>query len=385
MSVAQIAKGLKSLGHEVAVLNVDDHEHWGTHDGTGVPEYRLKLRNLYTQGPQPAPKRVAWHLVDRLGSAMAADYRRVLRDFRPDIVNTHVMAGIGVGFWQAAAAEGVPIVHRVSDYYLLCLNSGHRKGDENCQGVCPGCRVLALSQARGPARLVNHVVYVSDKIRSIYDEAGVFPADTPGSIIHGAYQPARPVAPRSDLIEPGCLTIGFFGRIAPEKGLAEMLETLAKLPAGGWKLRVGGDGDPAYVAHLKHLAEGLLVTFLGRQSPDDFYATVDTLIVSSLWDEPSGRVAFESGIHGLVPIVAARGGLPEMVDYGARGLVFDPDDPDTLRAAIAKVMTDAPFREQVRARWARDAHDYLPDVVAQRTLAIYRSVLAERPVDALVG
>ncbi len=378
VSVAQLAQGLQSLGHTVAVLNVDDHAHLGIHAVTGIREYRLRLRNLYLRGDHPAPTRLAWHAIDRLGDRMAADYRAVLHDFRPDVINTHVMAGIGTTIWHVAAACGVPVVHRVSDYYLMCLNSGHRKGGRNCSGVCGSCRVLALAPARRRTALVRHVIYVSEKIRSIYDANAIFPRAVPTTILTGAYRPAQAVAPRPDLLEPGHLTIGFFGRLSPEKGLEQLLPMLRTLPAGSWRLRVGGDGKPDYVNKLRELAQSLPIDFLGVQAPDDFYATIDALVVSSLWDEPSGRVAFESGIHGVIPIVAARGGLPEMVAHGERGLVFDPDAPATLLAAIARVREDRSLREQVRARWLIDRHDYDPGVVAERTLAIYERLVGAR-------
>ncbi|MBW6528265.1 glycosyltransferase [Sphingomonas sp. RHCKR7] len=378
VSVMQLAQGLQARGHAVAVLNVDDHAHRGLHAASGIPEYRLRLRNLYLRGDHPAPTRIGWHLIDRLGDRMAADYRAVLRDFRPDVINTHVMAGIGTTIWRVAAAWGVPVVHRVSDYYLMCLNSGHRKKGANCTGVCRSCRALALAPARRRTPLVRHVIYVSEKIRSIYDCSDVFPRDVPTTILTGAYRPERPVAPRPDLLEPDRLTIGFFGRISPEKGLEQLLTMLRTLPGDSWRLRVGGDGRSDYVNQLKELARDLPVDFLGVQAPDDFYATIDTLVVSSLWDEPSGRVAFESGIHGVIPIVAARGGLPEMVAHGERGLVFDPDAPATLLAAIARVRGDRALRERVRARWLIDRHDYDPDVVAERTLAIYERLVEAR-------
>lgn len=377
VSVSQLAKGLQALGHEVAVLNVDDHEHVGLHEGTGVPEYRVKLRNLYLRGAHPAPKRLAWHAIDRFGSLMDARYRKVIEEFRPDIINTHVMAGIGLGIWRVADAMGVPVVHRVSDYYLLCLNSGVRKRDENCVGVCDSCRRFALAPSKRQSGSVRHIIYVSQRIRQIYDEAGVFPGTTPNTILTGAYLPKRPVAERDDLIEAGRITLGFFGRISPEKGIDKLAALLRGLEPGSWRLLIGGDGEPGYVASLKASMADLPVEFLGYQKPDDFYEKVDALIVSSLWEEPSGRVAFESGIHGLIPIVASRGGLPEMVDFGERGLVFDPEDGETLKDAVRRAATDRAFREQVRARWRVDRRDFDPDVVAERTLDIYRSVLGE--------
>jgi glycosyltransferase involved in cell wall biosynthesis len=378
VSVMQLGQGLRRLGHEVAILNVDDHEHFGIHEATELPEYRLKLRNVYLRGEQSAPKRIAWHLIDRLGNRMEGEYRRVLADFRPDIINTHVMAGIGTGIWRVASDMRVPIVHRVSDYYLLCLNSGHRKNGENCASVCGSCRALALAPSRRHTSLVNHVIFVSQKIRSIYEAANVFPGHMPNTIIHGAYRPKQAIPARLDRVDQDCLTIGFFGRISPEKGLEELIAMLRTLPADGWRLMVGGDGNPAYVAKLRKMAADLPITFLGVQTPDAFYAIVDTLIVSSLWDEPSGRVAFESGIHGVIPIVASRGGLPEMVGFGTRGLVFDPDDPATLLSAIAQVRDDKALRERIRERWVQDTHEYDPDFVAGRTLEIYERLLRDK-------
>ena len=100
--------------------------------------------------------------------------------------------------------------------------------------------------------------------------------------------------------------------------------------------------------------------------------------VPSLWDEPSGRVAFEAGIHGAIPIVSARGGLPEMVGQGTRGLIVEPAEPETIRAAVARVRDDAALRRAIRARWAVDRRDYDPDTVAARTLAIYEKVVGAR-------
>jgi glycosyltransferase involved in cell wall biosynthesis len=376
VSVQQLGQALQQRGHDVAVLNVDDHEHRGVHEPTGLREYRLALRNLYVRGAQSRPKRLLWHAIDRFGHAMDARYRAVIEEFRPNIINTHVMAGIGLGIWRAADSLGVPVVHRVSDYYLMCLNSGVRKRDTNCDGVCAGCRRFALNPTQRQSASVRHIIYVSERIRAIYDAAGVFPPTTPSTILTGAYTPKRPVPERPDLIDPARITLGFFGRLSPEKGIEAMIALLRRLTPGSWQLRVGGDGDPAYVASLKAATADLPVTFLGYQKPDDFYEQVDALIVSSLWEEPSGRVAFESGIHGLIPIVSNRGGLPEMVDHGARGLVYDPERGETLVAAVERAASDRAFREAVRARWKIGRLEFDPDSVAERTLAIYRSVLA---------
>jgi glycosyltransferase involved in cell wall biosynthesis len=76
-------------------------------------------------------------------------------------------------------------------------------------------------------------------------------------------------------------------------------------------------------------------------------------------------------------VVAERGGLPEMVGYGRRGMTFNPDDPETLLKALRDLL-DESLRTKIQETWSREREEYLPANVAARTLEIYRRVLAER-------
>ena len=69
------------------------------------------------------------------------------------------------------------------------------------------------------------------------------------------------------------------------------------------------------------------------------------------------------------------GGFPEVAATGAAQLVA-PDDPDALRQALSGLIADAGARARLSAA-ARvaAAGPYSWDDAAQRTLAVYRSVL----------
>lgn len=64
----------------------------------------------------------------------------------------------------------------------------------------------------------------------------------------------------------------------------------------------------------------------GVSRPRDIWEVTRVGVVPSLWREPSGRVAAEALVNGVVPIVSDRGGLPETVGDG--GIVLGL--PDTL-------------------------------------------------------
>ena len=102
-------------------------------------------------------------------------------------------------------------------------------------------------------------------------------------------------------------TIGYIGRIVPEKGVKILLRATAQLD-GNWRLRLVGDG-PAR-DEMKALAYSLAVsenvTFAGQlpsaELPSE-YRKIDVLVLPSLtrsnWKEQFGRVLVEAMASGV--------------------------------------------------------------------------------------
>ena len=88
---------------------------------------------------------------------------------------------------------------------------------------------------------------------------------------------------------------------------------------------------------------GLPVTFAGACDRDriaDAYAQIDVLVVPSLWLENSPLVIHEAQMAG-VPVVGARiGGIPDLVEDGRGGLLYDPSSPPELTAALRRLIDD---------------------------------------------
>lgn len=74
---------------------------------------------------------------------------------------------------------------------------------------------------------------------------------------------------------------------------------------------------------------GNIVCSRGVAEPKHIYAATRVLLVPSVWEEPSGRVAGEAMLNGVPPIVSNRGGLPETVGEGG----FILGLPDALTPA----------------------------------------------------
>lgn len=83
-----------------------------------------------------------------------------------------------------------------------------------------------------------------------------------------------------------------------------------------------------------------------------------------------------------VPVVAPRvGGIPEVVDDGVTGDLFDPGDEEAASAAVLSILQDPERAALLAKRGVERAGMFASDKVALRYLALYRRVVAA-PTDA---
>ena len=115
---------------------------------------------------------------------------------------------------------------------------------------------------------------------------------------------------------------------------------------------------------------------------DDVPALLPSIDVFALgsYHEPFGRVVIESMAAGCITIGTRAGGVPEIIDDGVDGVLYEARDVDGLVACLRRVLSlssaerdalRAAAREKVRTRFGMNRF-------MQEMLATYREVLAER-------
>ncbi|WP_187294339.1 glycosyltransferase, partial [Methylobacterium sp. B1] len=121
-SVEHLAEELVASGHTVAAACIAREPESKSVRG-GVTVYRMAHHNDFWLEDWPKATRFgrAWaKLKQQWNFAVAAEFGRVLDDFRPDIVNTHSLLDVSTLVWREAAKRGIPIVHTVCEYDLIC-------------------------------------------------------------------------------------------------------------------------------------------------------------------------------------------------------------------------------------------------------------------------
>jgi starch synthase len=192
--------------------------------------------------------------------------------------------------------------------------------------------------------------------------------------------------------DPTAFLLCVVSRLTDQKGLDLLADALPTLLGTGGQLALLGTGMPELEAAFQHEAETLPRRVAVRIGYDEalshrMIAGADAIIVPSRF-EPCGLTQMYGLRYGTVPIVARTGGLADsVVDANeaavhagvATGIVFDPNDPDGLRAALLRArmlfadrtawrgLMLAGMRHKVG--WARSA---------QRYRSLYDRLLATR-------
>ncbi len=168
--------------------------------------------------------------------------------------------------------------------------------------------------------------------------------------------------------------IASVGALIPRKRHDLVIGALASLP--GMRVIIAGSGPLRSVLESQAARAGIAdrVSFLGQMAHDDLPAVYSAADASVLASENEGwaNVLLESMACGT-PVVAANiWGNPEVVQTAAAGVIYDPNTPDRIAAAVRRLFADLPDRAATRAY----AEPFSWDETTAGQLRLFRQVIS---------
>jgi glycosyltransferase involved in cell wall biosynthesis len=287
--------------------------------------------------------------------------RRLITDFKPDLIQIEEEP------WTKAAATAAALARRLRVPYVV-LTRESLPANHGAMARVRRSRVL------GHAKALLAVNELAAKIVARQQP------DLPRLVMPQLGVTLPLVSGR--LSQVG-LTIGFFGRLIPEKGLDLLFRACVKL-VGRWTITVVGAG-PAQ-EELEALAERLgiagRVTWLGaqpRQRVDEVWPKLDVLVLPSRtaprWIEGMPRAAMEAMAHGVPVIATSAGALPEIV--GNAGVVVNEEDVVAIAETLQRLHDDPAERDRLAAAGRQRAMNEFTDAaIAGKTLRFWRESVA---------
>lgn len=184
-------------------------------------------------------------------------------------------------------------------------------------------------------------------------------------------------------------TVGFFGRLAPEKGLHVLAEAYrllresGELPAA--RLEVAGymaaDCKPYLAgieARLKQANLGGEFHYHGvldRAEKIAFLRRLDVMSMPATYNEPKGVSLLEAMACGVPVVQPRRGGFTEVVEKTGGGLLVKPDDPEAIAEGIREIYRNKELAAELSAKGFRGVRQhYTAAQMADKLLIAFQSV-----------
>lgn len=292
---------------------------------------------------------------------------RLVRRVRPDLIHAH-SSKAGFLARLAGAWCGVPVVYTPHAFAFLVTGGGRRRRfyrwlERLARGWTAALVAVSEEEAReavglgyDPAR----VALIRNGVRAV--EAG-------------------PLRAR----ESGELSVGFFGRLVPQKGpdllLAAAADIAARLPRVRFRLFGQGEMGAALRGRVDALCLTGHVRFEGECRQDETVARmreVDVVAVPSRW-EGCPYVVLEAQVAGVPVVAAAVGGVPELIRDGVDGLLVEPESPDALCDALLRLLRDPQTCLLLAGRGRATVAERSLGAMASAVAVVYRgAVLARR-------
>jgi glycosyltransferase involved in cell wall biosynthesis len=324
----------------------------------------------------------------------------LVRATRPDVAHLHsIYHQLSPSVLPPLRRHAVATVLTLHDYKLVCPSSimfANGKVCERCKGhqyhnaVIQGCvhdsrwksvfcaTESALHDTFGLYRK-NIDVYISPS-RFLKEKMTEFGMDG-DRIVHVP----NPITVAD--YEPGEASGDYFifsGRLETVKGVETLLQALSGSEiASKFELRIAGEGRRRKDLERYCRQQGLTnVRFLGWLSQEelaDLHRGALFAVVPSIWYEVFSLAVLEAQAYGKAVIGANIGAIPELIDEGRTGLLFEPGNAADLRSRIEHLLTDPGLAQQM-GRAAREdvVRDWTPERQYSQLMSVYDRALESR-------
>jgi len=302
---------------------------------------------------------------------------RYLRtEFRPDVVLlTNVLLS---GLAPAIRGQlGVPVVATLQgdDVFLDALSTDDRRQAvelirSNAQSVAG----LIATSADYADHMAEYLNLPRKSIDVVYPGIRVEP--------YVSDRPAR----------GGPAVIGYFARIAPEKGLHRLADAFialrrrpgldhVRLRVSGWlgtQHRPYWDGVRAALAAADLASDWEYVESPTLADKVRFLRSVDLLCVPATYREPKGLYLLEALASGVPAVLPRRGAFPELLAATDGGRLVESDAPAALADALAELIADPALRQKLGRQGRAAVLERFTDVrMAADTAAVLRRHAAQ--------
>lgn len=319
--------------------------------------------------------------------------RRLLAEYKPDIVHVHnVFPLISPSVLSECRKAGVPVVMTVHNYRLICPNGLFMTSGQVCKNCCGGREYWCVFRncEKNLFKSLGYALrnYVARKRRMFMDNVTLYACLTKFQrelLIREGFSAERIVTIPNMVDSNGVEVseeqgehIGYVGRISPEKGLQTLMESAGNCG----DIQFKAVGSYTRMSDLPRQAPDNFefLGYLNKNQLDQFYNSSRMIVLPSICYEGFPSIVIEAMVRQKPVICSRIGGLPEIVEDGVTGLLFEPGNSKELGEKI-RSLWDQPglCRKMSQAGREKALREYSPEKYYKRLMAVYKKAIELGP------
>ena len=285
---------------------------------------------------------------------------KLIDDEKPQVLYAlQVINTLSPSIFKAAKKKGLKVVHRISDFNLICPKSDLLLGENPCElcikhGLKHGLKNKCIHGSKMATIIrCESMKYHRRKKMYKYVDYFVTPTEfTRQKLIDGGFDANKiikiPTFIDSKNITPNYSNkkyVLFLGRLGPEKGVKYAIEAMSYLKEfSDIKLKVTGeliDGAIKDYIISNNLSDRIdFVGFKRGKELEELISNCMCILCPAIWYDNMPNTVLEAYAFGK-PVIASRiGCFPELIEDGKTGYMFEPKNSQDLSEKIRLLICD---------------------------------------------
>ncbi len=342
VSVKKVSEELVKKGHEVIVITTPFSEN-DVEIINGVKIYQVKPLNLYEIYHHPNQSMLLkplWHIIDLWNPYDERIIKNILKTENPDIVHIHNFKGLSLSSFAPAKSLKIPMVFTAHDYSLVCMRANLlNSSGEICKNPSALCKIYNQIQKHLAKNKVDLLISPSQFVINKLKSNGLF-KDVKSKKIPLGIELKDNEKFEKDYSQTNILYVGNLGE---HKGVHILLKAFRKIENMNIRLDIVGKGLCS--EKLKSMSENdnriKFHDFLEGKELIKMYQQANLTVVPSIWYDNSPMVIYES-FSCRTPVIGSKiGGIPELIEDGFNGYLFEAGNVNELQKLLENLI-DSP-------------------------------------------
>lgn len=374
--VDKLVRKLADKRHEVVVItcSVDDEEKIQKEDNITIYHInKTKLYPVYRQTEAKGYMKPLWHLFDLWNGNCQKKIIEILKKEKCDIIHINNFKGLSLSCFEVGKKLNIPVVFESHDFSLICPRANLIRGNNTlCKDKNAICTAYVNIQRKLLSDNVDMMIAPSNFMIDKYRDNNFFNDTTCIKIPLGIDFERKKTIKDYDFID-----FTYIGSLGKHKGVDTLINAFKQIDNDDIRLNLIGKGyDEEEFKQLAGDDERIIFHgFVDNRNIKDYYKLSNVIIIPSICYDNSPLVIYESFTTATPVIGSNIGGIPELIDDGVNGYLFEAGDVNDLKDKLLKIIDNKKSLTQLEENAFESIPEKSLDIMTDKTIEAYRQLL----------